>query len=363
MARCRAPVFVGANQPLELQEFELPKLQPGEMLVRMRIAGICGTDVHMWRNPKTLSPMIFGHENVGEIVELAGGRKLDAVGQAIQEGDLVVFGGMAPCGVCHTCTIAGEPTVCENSVRYGTSPILSPPYLRGGYAEYVHLVGAAGIVRIPDEASIDRALLAVIGNRTLVHGFEKIGGLQAGDTVVVQGSGPIGLAALLQSRLSGANRILVIGAPKARLDLARELGASQVISIEEVREPEERIRVVREATEDHGADVVIEASGGSTAVEEGIRMTRIGGKYLIIGQATDYGARAINPYHLTRRQLRVYGSWAALPQHLFRAMQNLQGLELPMDRLITHRFPVEEATKGLETVDRLESIIGVIEHR
>lgn len=363
MAKCRAPVFVGADKRLEVREYDLPDLKAGEVLVKMMTAGICGTDVHMWHNPKTPAPMIFGHENVGVIAELGEGKKLDAVGQEINEGDLVVFGGFVPCGSCYTCTIAKEPTSCRKGITYGTTSNNTPPYLRGGYAEYVHLVPNAGIVKIPSERQVKKALLAVIGNRTIVHGFEKIGGLQAGDTVLVQGSGPIGLAALIQSKLSGAGRIIMVGAPESRLKVAKDLGADQVVNIEEAKAPDDRVRLVNDLTEGRGADVVIEASGGSTAVEEGIMMTRIGGKYLIIGQATDYGPRAINPYNITRKQLRVAGSWAAMPHHLFRAMQTLRDLEIPLDKLFTHRFRVEEATEGLETVDSLQSIIAVIQHK
>lgn len=362
MARCRAPVFVEANKPLKLREFEIPNLGKEELLVEMKIAGICGTDVHMWHDARTEAPMIFGHENVGIVKKLGARKRFDAVGQSIHEGDWVVFGGVVPCGECYACIVAKEPTVCERGLHYGTSPIRESPYLRGGYAEYVHLVKGAGIVKFPGKKYMAKAMLAVIGNRTLIHGFEKMGGIQAGDTVVVQGSGPIGLAAVVQSKLAGAGQIIVLGAPKPRLRLAREVGGDVTINIVEVKKAEERVMMVKSMTEGRGADVVIEASGGSTAVAEGVEMTRIGGKYLVIGQATDYGPRPINPFYITKNQLKIYGSWAAMPIHLFKAIRSLKNLDLPIDKLITHRFGVEEATEGLRTVSRLESVIAVIQH-
>ncbi|MAH21954.1 MAG: alcohol dehydrogenase [Thaumarchaeota archaeon] len=361
MAKSKAAVFVGAGKPLELWDFDLPNLEAGELLVRMNVTGICGTDVHRWHNTKTPTPMIFGHENVGIIEEIGKGGVNDAVGNELFEGDRVVFGGRMPCGRCYICTVAQEPTSCERGLSYGASASTERPFLRGGFANYVHLVQHAKITKIPDEISIEKAILAVIGNRTLIQGFEKIGGIQAGDTVVIQGSGPIGLAALIQAKLAGAMNLIIIGAPQKRLEVARQIGAKEIVSIEELRDPDKRIIRVMELTEGNGADLVVEASGGPTAVEEGIRMTRVGGKYLIIGQATDYGPMAINPYHIARKQLRVFGSWAAQPVHLYRALRSMEKFDFPMNRLVTHRFTLAEATKGLESVEKLNSIIAVIE--
>jgi L-iditol 2-dehydrogenase len=362
MTTCRAPVFVGPNLPLEIREFDLPTLKEGEILVKMRLAGICGTDVHVWQNPKSPSPVIFGHENVGQIVSGAEIRKFDSVGQEIKNGDLVLFDGKAPCGSCHTCVVARAPTLCERGVHYGFGVISEPPYLRGGYGEYVHLVPTAGLVKASESVPPERCMLAMIGVHANVSGFERMGGIRPGDTVVVQGSGPIGLGAVVVSRMSGAGRIVCIGAPRFRLEVAKELGADEIIDLDEARTQEERVRRVRELTSARGADVVVEASGAASAVDEGIRMTAIGGKYLVLGQATDSGTQPINPYFITHGQLSVFGSWASEPRHWLKAMRIVSEGKVPTGKLITHRFSMRNATEGLRTVSRLESVIAVIQH-
>lgn len=353
-------MFVGAEKPLEMREFEIPQLGPGEGLVSMKYAGICGSDARIWHDPEAQTPMIFGHENVGVLEKLGEGKRFDAVGQEIAEGDHVVFCSAAPCGSCYTCNVLREFTQCTRGVNYGLSPCDTRPYLRGGYGEYVHLVPSAGIVRIPGKDFVEKALLAAIGNKTLVHGFRRMNGISAGDRVLVQGSGPIGLAALVQSRLNGA-QVIVVGAPERRLQLAKDLGADATINIEEVGKPGDRVKAVEELTDGKGADVVIEASGGSTACDEGLQMVRIGGKFLLIG-IDETKRRRMDPYLVTRKGVSVHGTYAATPSDLYRAMLSLRDISIPFDRIFTHRFPMADATEGLKAVDRLEPVIALIAH-
>jgi L-iditol 2-dehydrogenase len=363
--KCRAPVYVAPNNPLEVQEFDVPsKLEQGAALVKMKLSAICGTDVHIWKTGRwdQRPPIIFGHENVGTLEKIGSGVSMDYAGNKLMEGDLITFRGF-PCGRCFNCSVLGEPTSCTKGIVYGLSTISSPHYLTGGYGEYVYLMPNSIISKVPENIKIEEALLAVVGNHTVLHGFERMGGLNPGDTVVIQGSGPIGLGALIQARAVGAGKTILIGAPQNRLRVGKKLGADEIISIDECSTPERRIRLVKDITNNVGADVVIEASGASTAVEEGIEMARIGGKYLIIGQANDYGAKPINPYHIVKKQLKLYGSLASVMKHVSKAMQLINRLEVPTEELITHRFRLEDATRALETSEKMDSIIAVIEHK
>ena len=196
MATCRAAVFVGPNKPLAVQEFPIPTLEPGATLVRMEMAAVCGTDVHAAHHPASPFPVIFGHENIGVIAEMNGGPTQDVLGHSLRPGDRIIFRSAA-CGKCFNCS-AGES--CQHSRPYGMMPCDEPPHLRGGFGQYLYLDPNPWILRVPDEMSTERALLSVVGNHTLLNGIERIGGVDPGSAVAIQGAGPIGMGALIDRK-------------------------------------------------------------------------------------------------------------------------------------------------------------------
>ncbi len=357
MNTCKAAVFVGANRPLEIQDFPLLPAEPGGALVQMRMAAICGTDAHAAHLDATPSPMIFGHENVGVLSELSPDITVDALGEPLRIGDRVIFRD-APCGRCYRCAL-GEP--CESSRSYGMLRADEPPHLRGGFGQYLQLAATPWLLRVPDDVSTERALLSVIGNHTALNGIERIGGVNAADTVVVQGSGPIGMGALNQALIAGAARAIVIGAPESRLALARRLGATDTVDLADFPTPESRVERVKELTGGRGADMTIEASGGLTAYQEGLEMVRFGGRCLVIGQWTDYGPLPSNPALLTRKVIRVQGVVSAGPRHIIRSLQSMRTIvDRPVEDLITHRYALADVNEGFEAHERLEAMIAVI---
>ena len=357
MTTCKAAVFVGANKPLEVQEFPVLPMEPGGALVQMQMAAICGTDVHAWHLDATPAPMIFGHENVGVIAEIAPEISTDVLGEPVRPSDRVIFRD-APCGRCFRCAV-GES--CQNTRSYGTTLCNEPPYLRGGFGQYIQLSATPWLLRVPDDVSNERALLSVIGNHTALNGVDRIGGVNLGDTVVVQGSGPIGMGVLNQVLLGGAGRVIVVGAPESRLELARELGASETVDITEWNTPEARIERVRELTDGRGGDLIVEASGGLTAFREGLEMVRFGGRYLVIGQWTDYGLLEANPALLTRKVIRVQGVFSAGPRHIIRSLQAMRTMvDRPVEKLITHKYALEDVNEGFEVHESLEAMVAVI---
>jgi len=235
------------------------------------------------------------------------------------------------------------------------------PHLRGGFGQFLQLSATPWLLRVPDDISNERALLSVIGNHTALNGVERIGGINLGDTVVVQGSGPIGMGALNQVLLGGAGRVIVIGAPESRLALARKLGATDTVDLADFPTPEARVERAMELTSGRGPDVVIEASGGLTAFQEGLEMVRIGGRYLVIGQWTDYGPLGVNPSLLTRKVIRVQGVFSAGPRHIIRSLQSMRMIvDRPVEELITHRFNLEDVNEGFEAHERLEAMVAVM---
>ena len=357
MDTCKAAVFVGASKPLEIQEFPVPAPEPGGALLRMRMAAICGTDVHAWRLDATPAPMIFGHENVGVLEDVSPEIRTDVLGEPLRPGDRVIFRD-APCGRCFRCAL-GES--CERTRSYGMMRSDEPPHLRGGFGQRIQLSATPWLLRVPDDVSDERALLSVIGNHTLLNGVERVGGVNLADAVVVQGSGPIGMGALNQALLAGAGRVIVVGAPESRLALARSLGADETVDIADHPTPEARVERVMELTGRRGADLTIEASGGLTAFQEGLEMTRFGGRYLVVGQWTDYGLLSANPALLTRKVIRVQGVFSAGPRHIIRSLQAMRTLvDRPVEDLITHRYALEDVNDGFAAHERLEAMVAVI---
>ena len=351
------------HQPLELREYPLPeKIEPGAALVKVEMAGICGTDVHLWKGQLPIPrPIVLGHETIGVVDKLGEGLEMDWTGASLGAGDRVTWSAGRLCGHCHHCTVLRQPTRCQNRSAYGISfGSDDPPHFSGGYAEYIYLRPGTAVFKLSDVSSeaVTGAGCALV---TAIHGLERMG-INWGDSIVIQGSGPVGLAALAVAKSSGAANVIVIGGPAARLELARLFGADHTINIEETASQAERLDRVRQWTGGYGADAVIECVGIPSAVSEGFEMCRDGGKYLVLGHYGDAGCAPINPHVITRKQLTVYGSWASEPRHMAMAIEFLrrQGERFPFDRLITHRFPLDRAFEALQTTAQWSSGKSVI---
>ncbi|MCC6860830.1 MAG: zinc-binding dehydrogenase [Bryobacterales bacterium] len=356
MTSAAAAVLVRYQQPLETRSYPVPEsVGPGEALVRVEMAGICGTDVHLWLGQLNIPiPVIMGHETVGRIEQLGGGLERDWRGAPLATGDRITWASSIVCGECFYCRVKRQPTRCLSRKAYGISYCADePPHLRGGYAERILLRGGTAVFRLPETLATEAVLGAGCALTTALHGLEHAP-VALNDLVVIQGAGPVGLAALALARQAGALRTIVIGGPPHRLELARAFGAHAVISIEDAPDPLERRKLVLEQTGSFGADVVIECAGHPSAVPEGLELCRDGGRYLVLGQYANAGEVPLNPHVITRKQLQVAGSWGFEPRHVDQALRLLDGSQWK-DRFasqITHRFPLDRANEALEHVHR-----------
>ncbi|MSR65057.1 MAG: alcohol dehydrogenase [Verrucomicrobiae bacterium] len=364
MSSAKASVLEKYESPLQLREFPLPShLEPGAVLVRTEMAGICGTDVHLWKGqlPITL-PVILGHETVGRIEQLGEGRDRDWTGQPLKIGDRITWNSTFSCGQCYYCAEKKQPTRCPQRRAYGIGHRCDqPPHLLGGYAEYHYLHPRATVFRIPDDLPTESVIGAGCAIITAIHGIERTG-IAWNDTVVVQGAGPVGISALAVAKSAGASQVIVIGGPASRLEMAKKFGADHVINIDEVRDPAARIKAVRDLTRGYGADAVLECVGIPNAVPEGMEMCRDGGKYLVLGHYCDAGTVTFNPHVITRKQLQVFGSWSSEPRHLKAAIEFLRThqREYPFAQMVTHRFTLAQANEALQTTAKWISAKSVI---
>lgn len=364
MALAKASVLAQYEAPLQLREYPLPAdLAAGATLVRTEMAGICGTDVHLWKGQLPIQlPVIMGHETVGRIERLGAGVERDWTGKPLKVGDRVTWNSAFSCGACFYCAEKRQPTRCASRRAYGIGYRCDqPPHFLGGYAEFHYLHPGTTIFRLADDLPTESVIGAGCALITAIHGIERTG-IDWRDTVVVQGAGPVGISALAVAKDAGASRVIVIGGPAARLDLAKRFGADSTIDIDMVRDPKERLARVRELTGGNGADVVLECVGIPVAVPEGMELCRDGGKFLILGHYCDAGTVAFNPHVITRKQLQVFGSWSSEPRHLKTALEFLRArlAEYPFAEMVTHRFPLEKANEALQTTAQWQSAKSVL---
>jgi len=243
-------------------------------------------------------------------------------GRAVAEGDrLVFFDVHRTCGRCRACTVTHTPTRCEARRVYGITDSANEG-LFGGWAEAIYLEPGVVVASLPASLPAETYISGGCGLITAVHAIERAA-ITLGDSVLVQGTGAVGLSAIALARLAGATRIVAFGAPADRLGLASAMGADIVVDIQTTTAAE-RMQVVRDATAGLGVDVAIEAAGSARAVEEALDLIRDGGRYVIAGHYTDAGPSAINVHQqINRKHLEIRGCWGSEVGHFVRALRVL----------------------------------------
>lgn len=345
-------VLRGFNEPLTLEEAPVPDPAAGAVIAKVEFGGVCGTDVHLHHgNLPIQTPVILGHEAVGRVWKLGDGVSTDFNGEPLREGDAITWASNIPCGKCYWCVVEQERTLCENRKVYGINQRFDEgPRLSGGWAEAIYLQPGSAIFKLPPGITPEQAISLGCAGPTTVKGVIETVRIEIGDRVVVQGSGPVGLAAAMYAHLAGAAKVIIVGGPANRLELAREIGVGDVhIDIFAVTDQEERIkRVLAETPLERGADVVLECTGVPSAVAEGMEVARRNAQYLVLGQYTDRGTTPINPHVVTRKQLKMYGSWAFAEAQYARYVRTLPQLAARFDlsKMVT-LYPLTEANQAL----------------
>jgi len=353
------------------------------MLLRVEKCGICGTDKHTFRGETTQYggtkaetvtpfPIIPGHELVGVIAEAGkdANETMNTGGETLKVGDRVVICPDLFCGKCYYCRNYAGFIWCDNMRSYGNSlSSKEPPHLFGGWAEYVYLVPGTYVSRVPDNMKPDVAvlaeLMAVTYNLDKAKEFYSMSGdgFKSGDTIVVQGSGPVGLCHIIKSRMLGAGDIIAIDKSDLRLAKARSFGADFSINLKTTTS-QQRIQQVLELTEGRGADLVIECAGAAQAVPEGIDMLRKGGMYIETGIFADVGPVSINPHrHLCAKNIRLIGQTNHPPtayRPSLKLMEKYKSFFPPFEQLVTHQYKVEEAEQALEKSMHEEESLKVV---
>jgi threonine dehydrogenase-like Zn-dependent dehydrogenase len=344
--------------PMELRSFDRPRVEPGAVLLKTLGSEVCGTDTHLWKGQLAgvPYPIIPGHVTVGIVEEVgapppAGDRVRDVDGFPVEAGQVVTFLDVyGTCGRCWFCTVGRASTRCPHRKVYGVT-MSSDDGMFGGWSEYVYLRPGVHIVPLPDGLDWRAFLAAGCGMPTALHAM-TLGEVAFGDTVVVQGAGPVGLSAAVLAQLRGAGKVIVVGGPDRRLQAARQFGADVVIDIASTTETE-RLEAIRELTGHRGADVTIEATGVPAAVAEGMRLTRDSGQYVVVGQYTNVGDASFNPHlDLNQKHLAIRGCWGSDVGHVYRSVRVMSRYapQFPWTELISGEYDLSHTQQALDDV-------------
>ena len=358
----RAAVMTGPGEPLAVWSLDDPELEPGGVLLETVASEVCGTDVHLHhgRLAGVPYPIVPGHVSVGRVLESRGVEQ-DAVGRPLGLGDVVTFLDVhETCNECYQCIIARQPNRCPHRKVYGVTYSASEGPL-GGWAERIYLKPGVRILKLPDNLTADEVIGGGCGLFTCFAAVDR-SGIRMGDTAVVQGSGPVGLAATAFAALSGAAEVVLVGDPAPRLAFGSKMGAGRTLSVSGTTQ-EERHDALMAHTDGKGADIVIEASGNPTAIPEGFGLLRDGGTYVVAGHYTDVGPVIINPHvDINRKHADVRGQWGTELHHLVRALRLLSKHRdrLPFAEVIGGRYTLDNAGDALADVEALRVTKAIV---
>lgn len=321
-SRIRVCTYDGPGAEPAIREVPWPQVPPKGALIQIAACGVCGTDQHILKGhwPKPLPwPFTLGHELAGIIVEIGSELTADFMGKPLAVGSKVMLPPLMPCGVCDWCKHYPETAnKCLTPVYYGRYlGFEKPPHLWGGWAEYVYVdlgeLPGTKIYKLPDDMGL---LLGSLSEplTSCIRAFgraQRVGGFPWGATVVIQGTGPIGILAIAAAQEMGAGRVIAVGAPEVpRLALARAFGAEATVDIDLHKTAGARIKAVRDIVGGYGADLVMDCSGHPSAGPEGIEFLRDGGTYVEMGQFTDAGSIETSWHRICTKDINVLGSWA-----------------------------------------------------
>ena len=357
---CRAAVLTAPGR-IEIREFPIREITDDEILIKVEGCGVCGTDVHEFRgDPMKLAPLVLGHEGTGEIVRLGKNVKRDNGGKRVQLGDKIVTS-ISNCGKCDACLYTpSRLNLCEGLRVHG---LISDDdtHLNGYFAEYM-IVRADSTFFVVNDLSLDLRML-IEPAAVVVHALERAkstGLLNFRSRVLVQGCGPIGLLMLAAVRASGTQHIVALDGDEGRLDMARRMGAETVINYKAHTGPDGVAKAVRDATRGFGAHFAFQCTGVPAAASSIWKYVQRGGGICEVGFFVDNGTCTINPHHdICAKEISLVGSWVYTVDEYpvaYNFLRRAQGIGLPVESLITHRFPLDKIPEAFDVNIRQEGL-------
>lgn len=325
-------VFYTGNRTVEVREVPLAKPGPGQVLVRMRAAAVCGSDLHRYRLPKenlgNILNVVAGHEPCGEVAAIGEGVRCTRVGDRV-----VVFHRLG-CGTCEFCR-SGEIGYCRDRRSHGGQ-------VHGGDADYT-VTDEQNCLPLPDDFSFVTGAVLACNGGTAYMGVRKLGAA-GGKYLAVSGLGPVGLCAVLVAKAMGA-WVAGIDVSEGRLALAKELGADAVVDAGRV----DVVPEMQALTGGRGPDLAIETSGNPRAQKSMLDFLAFRGKACIVGLGGGQGL--VNLSDLINKQATVFGSSIFNVAEYYEMIEFLRRTKVDFERVVTHRFTIEQAPEAFRLAD------------
>jgi L-iditol 2-dehydrogenase len=365
----KAAVMTGPGK-VEYQELPYPDhLEPGALIVKMEMSGICGTDKHAFDGDVTLYggteaeqdmvyPAVHGHENSGIVYEMNGkGNEIEYSGKDLKIGDRVTNCPNVICGRCWYCRRIHAYPFCSKHQGIGMTYYSDRfPYITGGWSEYLYLPPKAWIYKVPKELNVEETALSEIFvvtsllDRAKMYSQVDARGFSFGDTVVIQGLGAVGMTMIAKARLLGAGKIIALDTISSKLKLAKEFGADLTIDVSKLSD-DELVQCIKDETEGRGADVVVEVVGRPEILDVGLRMLRRGGTYCETGNFADTGNVTLNVHrHIAAKNVLLIGN-TNHPHDMYYAhfeMMIRNRNNFPWGKIITHHFKLDKCQEALK---------------
>lgn len=335
----KAAVFSGPNA-LKVERVQVPEVGPDDVLLKVDMCGICGTDVHILRGsfPAPNLPLIPGHEFAGHVVAVG-----ENVGH-VKTDDYVTADINLACGHCYFCR-RQQKLFCDQIRQIGV-------HTHGALAEFVK-APASAIYHVPAELS-PRQSAYIEPLACAVHGQERAE-ITPGSSVAIIGAGPMGLAHIQLAKLKGAAPIIVSEMNRIRLDKAREMGADHVIDAGD----RDAVEAVKELTEGRGADFVIEAVGSIPTYRQAFEMVRRGGTLVAYGAAPSTASLELKPFDIYSKELNIVGSYAGTYATWPEAIALIQGGRFDPEQIVTEVVPLDDVVGAIETVEKNKDVIKI----
>ena len=347
-------------EKFDIQEYPIPELGDDDILVKVEGCGVCGTDAHEFkRDPFSLIPVVLGHEGTGEIVKMGKNVKKDSAGKPLHIGDKVV-----------TCMIFKDnPDITMFDLNkqnvggadvYGLLPD-DDKHLNGWFADYLVVRGGSTIFNVSDLDLDSRILIEPCA--VLIHAVERAkttGILRFNSRVVVQGCGPIGLICIAILRTMGTENIVAVDGEAKRLEFAKLMGATETVNFKDHKGIEALTGAVQNAFGGYLADFAFQCTGSPIAHANIYKFIRNGGGLCELGFFINGGDATINPhFDICSKEITTVGSWVyTLRDYVttFDFLKRAKAIGLPLERLITHRYPLDQINEALQTNLKMEGL-------